>query len=190
MTMPDLALLGSLVSAVAVLVSLVFLGLQARYMIRNQQSVVHLGRTQLMNDFYAVLASPEMTEIVLRGNRGDAGLTIGEHFRYGNVVWISLMLAQNDFLQHRAGLMSDEQFDANLGLLMWQRHMPGVRAWWAQSRAGFEKHFVAYVDGLLAQVPADSDAGVASYQAWKEEAARQVASAAPNYRNTAAKDSS
>jgi hypothetical protein len=181
MSLSDLASLGSFVSGLAVLVSLAFLAFQARYMIRNQQSLVHLGRTQLMNDMFAPLLSPETTEIMLKGNRGDVGLTLSEHFRFANVVWMSVMLAQNDFLQRRAGLMTDEQLEANLGLLRFQCLMPGFRAWWVHARTMFEKHFMAFVDDLLAQVHAVNDPTNISYQVWKTEAAKELASAKPTY---------
>ncbi len=180
MTLSDLASIGSLVSGVAVLVSLALLVLQSRYMIRNQQSLVHLARTQLMRDNLDSISSAEMAEIALKGNRGDV-LTPTEHLRYTNWTWSMIVAYENNFLQHRAGSLNDEQFEATLGSLKWNCLMPGFRAFWVQSRVVFEKNFALFMDRLMADYPAVRDPTALAFEIWKQQAAKEVEAALPDY---------
>lgn len=177
MTLSDYAALGSLISGVAVLISLVFVAIQLRASIRNQQSLVNLGRTQLLNDWVTSCTPPERASIELRGNRGEK-LSPEEFLIYVNFVWMSMIAHEMNFLQHRAGHLSDEQFEATLGTLKFQVLIPGHRAFWmSMGKDYFEKHFVAFVDDLIARYPAVENSQGLAHEAWQAEVARQVAGA-------------
>lgn len=118
-----------------------------------------------------------MTEIALKGNRGDL-LTPSEHFRYTNAIWVTFVYYENNFLQHRAGALSDEQFEATLESLKWQCLLSGIRACWIQSRGLFEKHFALFMDELVAKYPAVRDPTRNANEVWTREVGKQVASVA------------
>ena len=79
MSLSDLASFGSLVSSVAVLVSLVFIGLQIRQSNRNQRSLMQQGRSARNVELLARLSDPRLSDIMLRVSKGET-LTDTDYF--------------------------------------------------------------------------------------------------------------
>jgi hypothetical protein len=74
MTLTDLASIGTLASAAAVLVSLICLNLQTRLAAHNQQSLMQHGRTQQLSDWLQYIAQPEIAEVMLDDRQYQATL--------------------------------------------------------------------------------------------------------------------
>jgi hypothetical protein len=63
MSLADLALIASLLSSAAVLVSLLFLGVQIRQSNRNQRSLMQQGRSSRNVDLLSRLTDPKLNEV-------------------------------------------------------------------------------------------------------------------------------
>ncbi len=59
MTLSDIASIGSLISGVAVLVSLAYLALQVRQTERNQRASIHQGASERSANLVLALSSPD-----------------------------------------------------------------------------------------------------------------------------------
>ena len=75
MSLPDLASIGSLVSGVAVLLSLVYLAQQTRQNSKHTMALIHQGRVEQTTGWInAVASDPSLTDILMRGGVGDVTL--------------------------------------------------------------------------------------------------------------------
>ena len=82
MSLSDLASIGSLVSDMAVLISLIYLALQVRQAERNQRAIVQQARISRSSDQLMGLADPVLTRAWLQGLKGAADLSEEETFRF------------------------------------------------------------------------------------------------------------
>src|ERR1700704_6973197 len=71
MSLTDLTSLASLVSSVAVLLSLLFLGQQIRQSNRNQRSVMQQGRSARNVELLSRLSDPRISDVISRAANGE-----------------------------------------------------------------------------------------------------------------------
>lgn len=173
MTLTDLAALASILSSVAVLVSLVYLSLQVRQAERNQQASIRQGRATRAVDIILAAGEAGAIEAMPRGAAGAPDLTALEFGRFAAIYGAFLASAEDSFFQHREGLLSDAVFASFAASWRVTLAQPGVRALWALRRGGFEAGFAAFLDGLVAQVPVAAPADL--FAAWRAQVARETA---------------
>ncbi len=82
MTLSDLASIGSFISGIAVLVSLVYLAIQIRQSTRAQRAMGHQNRHDFAQQFLLKLSEEPTAAIFLRGAAGSADLTPTEALQY------------------------------------------------------------------------------------------------------------
>ena len=149
MSLSDLAAIGSLVSGIAVLISLVYLSIQIRQSARNQQATIQHQRAALVQDISRQGSAADMMEISMRGGAGDSTLDPIQSARYAQFSLQCLWLYEEYFYQHREGMLGASGWATNQRRLKLQLSQPGFRAAWRGAAEWFEADFVAYVDGLL-----------------------------------------
>ena len=179
MTLSDLASIGSLVSGVAVLASLVYLNLQTRQSAINQRSLMQQGRVQMTADWMESISGGEALAITLRGNAGDNTFDVAQYVHYTNQVWAVLFLLENNFIQHRMGVIDEREFSAILGPFRFYAALPGFRAFWLQVHQLFDRPFASFLDGLIEKTPVVVHASEKSLERWKILASEQIADASP-----------
>lgn len=177
MNLADLASIGALVSGIAVLASLVLLNLQTRQTLRNQQSLMQHGRVEQMSSWLRYISEPEVAELMINGN--DGRLELVDFTRYHSVLWSILVIYENNFMQHRAGMLSDAQFESTLGSLKFQCSLAGFRANWMNTHYMFDTQFAAFMDELIEKTPVIVDMGGRAYARWTARAANEAAKAKP-----------
>ena len=160
MSLSDLASLGSFVSGVAVLASLIFLfvqmkqiGAQIDQAERNQRAAIRAERTSRIIDSMSALLEPSAAEAVALGNAASEAMSatqIRQFIWYCNARFIN---AEDAIDQHADGLLGDNAFEGLIATFKLALAAPGFRAAWRVQRAGFRGEFVAFMDGLLAQSP-------------------------------------
>ena len=160
MTLSDLAALGSFVSGLAVLVSLVFLYFQLRQVNRqvkqaekNQQAMIRQARSTRTVDIAlrgTELPLSEAMEEVMSGSNNVSPIALRQFASYWRASFYSW---EDAFYQHLEGLLSELAFDAlsvNVKAIM--RTIP-FRAQWRIWRFQYGPEFVAWMDALIAQTP-------------------------------------
>jgi hypothetical protein len=150
MSLSDLASLGSFVSGVAVLVSLVYLALQVRQAEKNQRALMQQGRAARMMDLQLRIATPEMGELFAKGSQGG-DLSAVEFLRYRAASRAGIISFEDTFYQHREGLLADAPFETSRDAFAAGLALPGRRALWRLERDLYESGFRTYVDGLASQ---------------------------------------
>lgn len=160
MTLSDLAALGSFVSGIAVLASLIFLFFQMRQMSeqvrqteRNQQALIAHGRVNRASDINMRLADPTLAEAVWKANTGadDLNLTqLWQHLYYSGAVFSGW---SDSFYQFKSGLMNADDFASERNAIKFIMAPPAMRTAWKLSHAMYRKDFVEFMDGLIAETP-------------------------------------
>jgi hypothetical protein len=154
MSLSDLASLGSFVSGVAVLFSLIYLALQVRQAKHHQRSLMVQGQTARVIELYAeVIGNGDFARILDKGRDGATDLTSTELLRLS--FWYRAIAASREesFLQHKAGLMDDASFESVKAATRLAFSGRGARAHWMINRATFSSDYAAWVDELLSSIP-------------------------------------
>ena len=149
MTLNTLVNVASLLSSVAVLVSVVYLGLQIRQSARNQRSLMERGRSEQVGNWLQFIAGPDIAPLMLRGNAQDPTLTADERQRYLWCLYPLLLHYEDSFYQKREGMLGDEQYTSIRNQMQDSAKAPGFRAAWAQVRGNFPAAFRAFADGIF-----------------------------------------
>lgn len=153
MSLSDLASIGSLISSIAVLISLIYLALQVRQAEKNQQASIRQGRATRAVDIILAAGEPSVAQALPKGVAGDAGITPAEFGQFSAIYGAFLASAEDTYLQYKEGLLSEAVFASFSA--SWRQTLanPGVRALWTLRRLGFESGFAAFMDRLMAEAP-------------------------------------
>ena len=147
----DLASLGSLLSSVAVLVSLLFVGLQIRQSNRNQRSLMQQGRSARNVDLLSRLTDPKLSELLLRVLRGEA-VTDPEYLvLYGYIASVYWSY-EDSFLQFRSGTLDATSWASDVSTLKRLLKNPAYRAVWHTAREAMATDYQSFLDGIIGEV--------------------------------------
>jgi hypothetical protein len=159
-TLSDLASIGSFVSAVAVLISLVYLASQVRQRTKATRSEIHQN---ILNGWLgAANLVAQHAEVFARGLAADAE-KFDELSDADKLVFVTVAMGmfrhyENVYLQNREGYVRSEDWDAWTEHLLMYFNMPGVRYWWKLRRSSFSPAFVAFLESALpSSMPATTD---------------------------------
>ena len=153
MSLSDFASIGSLVSGMAVLVSLLYLSLQVRQTERNQRALMNQGVVNRSCDNIRWLSDPHMGQLASRVDAGETQFSAQELFQLRMRVRASLISAQDTYVQHKAGLADQITFDNNLTIIRGVLAQPVYRAIWKSTRTSFAPDWMAYVDQVIETTP-------------------------------------
>jgi hypothetical protein len=149
MSLSDLAPMAGTVSAVAVLVSLLFLKLQVRQSEKNQRALIQQGRAGRSADISMRLMTSDFAETYFRCMNGDSNISetqLGQFMGYCRAVFLG---AEDSYLQHREKLLDELAFASFITALRDFYVSPGVRAMWLITREAYESEFAAFMDTIV-----------------------------------------
>jgi len=182
MSLSDLASLGSFVSGLAVLVSLVFLYFQVRQVNqqvrqaeKNQQAAIRQGRTATAVQIALTATDRELAIASNKVALGAADLTDAELNQALAISRAVFFNYEDAFYQHREGLLDETAFAGWVRTVEAGLAYPNRRVAWRWSRNAYGVEFAAFMDGLLYKVPVSRpDSSVAR---WREDLAAELAGA-------------
>jgi hypothetical protein len=156
----DLASIGSLVSGVAVLISLVYLASQVRQATKATRSEIH--QNILTGWLSAGNLVTQNAEVFARGLAADAGkfdaMSDADKLIFVTVAMAMFRHYENVFLQNREGYVRSEDWNAWTAHLLMYFNMPGVRYWWQMRRSSFSPAFVVFLESASpSTMPAPTD---------------------------------
>jgi hypothetical protein len=159
MTFVDLASLGSFVSGIAVMISLVYLGVQVKQAEKNQRALMQQGRADRISQNCFNVAGAGLSAIWNRGLNGDETLTAPEIDQFMMLFRGAMISAEDSFLQHEAGLLDPMAFNSFVAGVRHSVTLPGLRAAWQISSNQFGAEFVRFMNGLMREtaMPAKAD---------------------------------
>jgi hypothetical protein len=170
MTLSDLAALGSFVSGVAVLVSLVFLWFQLRQMNeqvrqseRNQRAQIRQTHSMRISENF--LRRVDHADLWVKTYKEEplTDAEIYQVFQATSAVWFHI---EDSYYQHRDGLLDEAAGQANLTGLKFAMQLPQFRAAWPFIRPStIGTDFVSVVDKMMAETkPVPSNELIAHYR--------------------------
>ena len=167
--------IGSMVSGLAVLASLVYLSLQIKQAEKNQQAIIQQARSTRNAGFnIAIAESSRLTDAFLKAYSAET-LTMEEWFRFNSVQGSYFQHAEDSFYQHKHGLLPEDAYQGFENTLKAVIARPCARVAWKIVRARFDVDFIEFIDGLIASTPVAPpfDAGLLAQ--WKSNMASELA---------------
>jgi hypothetical protein len=162
MSLGDLAALGSFVSGVAVLVSLIFLYYQLRQISeqmkqaeKHQRAAIGQGRVNRMVELSLRTVETEFGVAMANVLTNSEKLTAHELFQFLHYTRALFLNAEDTYYQHESGLLEDEQFAGFVNALKYSLSAPAVRMMWFGVRVGYGPKFASFVDKLIQETPLD-----------------------------------
>jgi len=153
MSLSDLALIGSFVSGIAVLISLIYLGAQVRQATKHQRAQMLESRTSRIADWNMRVAEPALAAVWNKALSANHDFTTVEMRQLSSVVRTIFAIAEVAHLQHEEGLISAAAFESmrkNWAAIL---SLPACRVLWRQFRGGYDASFAAAMDEMLAKTP-------------------------------------
>jgi len=168
MSLSDLASLGSFVSGFAVLISLIYLTLQVRQNTKHSRALIQQGRSIQSADFTNRWASDvDMIKQLLRGAVGDVTMDDVQTMRFLLMQYSSFYMWEDQFYQHREGLLDDERYSGMVGEMTERLRTVGYRSAWRMVRHGFGQQFGKFVDSLVGEIHAAGVGPTLPSMLWK-----------------------
>ena len=153
MSLSDLASLGSFVSGVAVLVTLIFLTLQVRQAERSQRAIVQQERAARLSDLNLRLGDAALSEVYDKCTFGDDDISLTQLRQYRRLVRAELFSGEDTFRLHKAGLLSNDVLDGYRSNMKGLAAQPGWRVMWKEVRVAWRSEFREFIDQIVAETP-------------------------------------
>ena len=154
----DTYFIAEIISAIAVVTSLVHLGIQIRQT-RIQSIKESMDKiTKERADFIKLLATDsELSQIIATGLASASKLKAKEYFRFTSYLYYLFVQLELGFRKWKRGHVEDDLWNAwNEGVRWWIR-CPGTRSWWENNPAGgFTSDFKEYINQLKESVIEES----------------------------------
>lgn len=165
MTLEQIFYLSQSVASVAVVGSLIYLGLQVRSAERSQRAIMQQGRADRASSAALAIASPELARVFQKGVAADPTLTREELTQWMMVCRALFLSGEDSLLQYKAGQLDRRAYDSYVAGARFWMASPGIRAAWKLSAGQFGPEFRDFGNSLLAQFPAAQGADV--YSDWQ-----------------------
>jgi hypothetical protein len=151
MSLSDLAALGSFISGVAVLISLVYLSLQVRQAAKHSRSAMGHARATNVIDINWRYADPAVQELFMKAGEANQTLSAIEIQQLLAMSRANFFNAEDAFIQQREGLLDAAAY--NTFVLNYQSMMgnPVLRTCWRLLRDRFDPEFGVFMDNLTAK---------------------------------------
>ena len=150
MNLNDLANIGQVIGAIAVVISLFYVASQ----IRQNTNAVRSATAQTVHEHFAkwyhlVAADDELSQIVATGLRDYGSLSEKERVRFIAAFMAFLSYSQNAFLKWREGLLASPLWMGWEQVIMNLVGAPGGKAFWKDRAYMFGDEFRQYIESDL-----------------------------------------
>ncbi|MGB3626885.1 MAG: hypothetical protein WA989_13710 [Henriciella sp.] len=151
MTLSDLGSIANLLSAIAVLATLVYLAIQVKQsnrLARSQSRQRMIEQTQ--QELYQWIDNPDLREAFLSTKTPSPETQSKMHF----FLLSALRQREWEWFQYKDGIINEDVYVAYHGVIALHLGIPRTRKWWQTvGRMGFNASFVSEVDAFLQDQP-------------------------------------
>lgn len=145
------ALVAEVVAAIALVVSLVFVGLQLAKNTQELAGATEYNLLALDNQNRAWFRDPEFVDIVVRAEQGKGSLSRREFRQFSEWTNSAFNVCEHVFYRHQSGLIEDDVWQGwSKGCGAYLEFSLGSRQVWADRKQWFGPEFVAWYDRFLA----------------------------------------
>lgn len=165
MTLEEIFYASQSVASVAVVASLIYLGLQVRGADRSQRAIMQQGRANRASNTSLTVAA-RLAGVWEKGLAGDPTLTHEEVTQWLLLCRSAFLSGEDSYLQYRAGALDRAAFDSYCAGVRAFMSRAGFRAAWKLSAAQFGKDYREFVDAQIAAAPLALN--VDTYTQWQD----------------------
>ena len=149
MNIMELGAIGELVGGVAVIGSLLYVGLQ----IRRNTAATHAGSHQAFTDSINLInleqvRDPAVADLWLRGCEDRSRLDANERWRFDILLHSIFHVFETLFFQNQVGAVDRHLLAAEKRSMAAIFSTPGVQAWWTANPFSFANEFRGHVDSI------------------------------------------
>lgn len=146
----NMAHLAEIVGAFAVVVSLIYVGLQVNDSVSASRSASVNAANVALQDWYLEVGTNEQTSsLFYRGLMSDEPLPAEEEFQFLMTFHGVFLAFQNSYWLAEEGTLDRELLEALTAAILGVKDTPGMRRYWRQRKSYLNASFGAYVDQLL-----------------------------------------
>ena len=154
MTLSDLASIGSFISGIAVVVTLIFLLIQMRQANVNQRALMQQMRSARSIDTILRHAEPGFNETISLAMQGEAALNDPQIRSFLAAIAATQVNWEDSFLQRQAGTLDAAGFEADENSLRDYAAVPAFRVAWRMSRKYFCSGYREFGDAIMREIKA------------------------------------
>lgn len=155
MTLSDLADIGQVIGSVAVVASLIFVGLQIRQNTKaNRASTLQMNADYWLT-YLTTLADSRFGDLYSKGALGREKLDGAQFGSFFFLCRATFMGCENQHYQYRSRLLDEDAYRGYEATIREQiAAFPGVRAMWQLVKHTYGTEFVKFLDMQIARTPA------------------------------------
>jgi len=142
MTWEELGAIGDLVGGIAVIISLVYVGLQIRQSANASRAATSQAFAKQYSDVNQMIADPAIARIFAKGLDGMAALTVDEQASFAAILSSISRTLESFYFQRRAGDLDPVLFDGWFTQYLDLHANAGVGEFWSLRKHQFSPDFV------------------------------------------------
>ena len=150
MSLTDLASIGSFVSGIAVVISLVYLAIQVRHAHKAQRALMHQARTERIINACIECMRGDVAEVVTKIAKGEEMSSPIEMMQAYYYMRMQIVTAEDALWQYEAGFLDKDSVDTAILNLQRVMQLPAARAAWLAQRPQLAPSVRERMDKLLA----------------------------------------
>ena len=157
MNLQDLASVAEIVGGVAVVISLIYVGLQVNSSTSAIRSAATSEATTAVQSWYLEMGSNrQASDIWFNALTSPEPLPARDEFQFMMSMHASLLGMQNSYLLSKEGTLDADFREGVTTAIVSVKDLPGMDRYWKQRRGYFHTGFAKYVDGILARDPVET----------------------------------
>ena len=146
----DLASIAEIIGAFAVVLSLIYVGVQVSDSVSAVRSASANDANEAVQNWYLEVGSNAQTsKLFYDGLTSKEPLPTHDEFQFLMMVHGAFLGFQNSYLIAAEGTIDIELLKALTGAIVLVKDLPGIKRYWRQRRSTFHSEFASYVDELL-----------------------------------------
>ncbi len=149
MTLEQAYYISQLISTIALVFSVVYLGRQTHLAARSNFAQMHQARSQQLHEITLMLTDPELGPLIKAGLHGDTGLNDTQVRRFYFFGATQLRLQEEIFRQWKEGTIGTDRWRTTERMLKGMAAAPGFRSCFWMLRNGLDVAFVELLDGMI-----------------------------------------
>ena len=145
----EMANVAEVVAAVAVVISLIYVGVQINGSTRAVRSAAANDANVLVQSWYLEIGgNRQMSDLFINTMRNPDGLSIQDEFQFLMMMHAAFLGFQNSFLMSQQGTLDSSITEAITTAILGVKDLPGRELYWRQRREYLHPEFAKYVEEL------------------------------------------
>ena len=157
LSIEDLGNLGELIGSIALLISLIYVGIEIR---KNTDTARTSTYQSIVSDFgslnQTIISTPGMSALVVKAQEDFDSLSEDEKAQISQLFFFLYHSFENMYYQARKGYLEDDVWLGWKRLILTYHQRPGHRSWWNLRRHVFSESFANFLETEKLDVPVAS----------------------------------